>query len=69
MKAAKAEVASLAKRCYGAIMADLVNAFERVQHHTLLKQARRQFFPMRILRVLVLANRWKRQIQLDGILA
>ena len=40
-----------------------------VNHWELLKLAREQFFPMKVLRAMILAYRWQRRIQLQGIIS
>ncbi len=62
-----AEVASLAKFCYGQALLDLVKAFERIPHWAIIKAAKKHGFCGWVLRLSLAAYRAKRTIAVAGV--
>ena len=67
MQAAKAEVASMSKRCYGVSMVDMVKAFERVPHAALADAAARRGYPLWVMRLSLDVYRMARTLVIDGV--
>ena len=65
----RAEAAKGTGKLYAMIMWDLLKAYDTVDHDLLANEAYEQQFPMKIMRLLLRAYRWRRILMLDGLLA
>ena len=65
----RAEASKGIGKLYAMIMWDLLKAYDTIDHDLLATEAYEQQFPMKIMRLMIRAYRWKRVLMLDGLLA
>ncbi len=66
MQAAMAERAAGTKQVYGAVLLDLVKAFEKVPHQMVIVAAKKHGYPLWLLRLSLDAYRMARTVVIDG---
>ena len=65
----RAEAAKGLGEMYAMLMWDLLKAYDMIDHGILVEEAYEQQFPMKYMRLLLRAYRWKRRLMLDGLLS